>query len=956
MGVLRAGALPGLHMQPTAQVFDGSLQFINNSKYLTRTPSAGNRRTWTWSGWFKRDALGANDNIFKVAGSSSKATQFTIMIHNGNYISIDYGGAFYLKSNRLIRNLSGWYNFVVSVDTTRTSANSRIRLYVNGVEETSFDTRNNPNEDEELGVNRNSAHTISTNDTSGFDGRFSNFYLIDGLQLGPEYFGFIDPLTNTWRPKKFRAVGTTVNDGTDWSANFSGNGGTQPSTAFDGGGPRQDGYVHSGSALTVNFSPPLSGHIIVYGGTGAGSHNPTTTDTFTLSDGSVLSSQEKYNVAPYWTVMDFGEKKNITSLVCSGGYALYAVEVDGVFLKDSTTETLNFGSNGFYLPMDNEDDFEKDKSGKGNNWTKNGFSGTSIDPDVVKDSPSGAVFGGRGQTGITTTSSAPSNYCTWNPLEPTVGTLSNGNLKMVGSSAWKSTKGTISVSSGKWYYEGIVTGTIYGQAVGNLAYGIGWLTTKNESSNVDANTSSLYNNLVGFHNNGGYNNFAAWQTSVATLVAGDVIGVSLDKDSNTFEFFRNGSSVVSGTLANTTDDLSPWTNAYYSDSFFDCNFGQKPFKFPPPQGFLPLNSASVRPETVITRPDQYVGIVKYTGNGTTGQSITGLNFDSVPDLVYIKERNNTGSPLIFDTVRGAPLALQTRANTAEYNIAETLTSFDRNGFSVDYDGSSTSIVVNRTNNYVAWCWKAGGNKNTFNVDGVGYASASAAGITNGTIPLIGCSVGTKQGFSILKYAGSGSNGTLAHGLSQAPDFFFGRDLEDTGGSRDWIIYHKSIGNTGRLKFTQDGTSTSSVFFQDTSPTNSLITIGTSNDINSTNDYILYCWHDVPGLQKFGSYGGADAFVELGFRPALLIIKSLSSSRNWIIIDSARDTFNPSDIALLVNGADVEDDNSVYAIDFLSNGFKIRGSNGQIDGDSSYIYAAWAEAPVSNLYGGQSNAR
>ena len=152
-----------------------------------------------------------------------------------------------------------------------------------------------------------------------------------------------------------------------------------------------------------------------------------------------------------------------------------------------------------------------------------------------------------------------------------------------------------------------------------------------------------------------------------------------------------------------------------------------------------------------------------------------------------------------------------------------------------------------------------------------------------SIPTTGCSVGTKQGFSILKYAGSGSNGTIAHGLSQAPDFFFGRDLEDTGGSRDWIIYHKDVGNTGRLKFTDDDISTSSTFFRDGSPTNSLITVGTSNDINSTNDYILYCWHNVPGLQqKFGKYGSNDGdskdgpVVELGFRPALVAIKRLGT--------------------------------------------------------------------------------
>ena len=159
--------IPGAGYKPSAasgaQVVDGSLKFDGSSTYLTRTPSsAGNRRTWTWSGWFNRQSIGTNDNIFNVAGSSTKATQFTIMIHNGNYISIDYGGAFYLKTNRLIRDTSGWYHFVVTVDTTLSTADDRIRLYINGTEETSFATRNNPTQDEDLAVNSASAHTIST--------------------------------------------------------------------------------------------------------------------------------------------------------------------------------------------------------------------------------------------------------------------------------------------------------------------------------------------------------------------------------------------------------------------------------------------------------------------------------------------------------------------------------------------------------------------------------------------------------------------------------------------------------------------------------------------------------------------------------------------------------------------------------------------------------------------------
>ena len=94
------------------------------------------------------------------------------------------------------------------------------------------------------------------------------------------------------------------------------------------------------------------------------------------------------------------------------------------------------------------------------------------------------------------------------------------------------------------------------------------------------------------------------QSSVTSTTAGDV-GVALDKDNNTFEFYKNGISVISGTLANTTDDLSPWNNCYYTNGFYESNFGQKPFKFPPPDGFQPLTSSIARPDTVIARSDKY---------------------------------------------------------------------------------------------------------------------------------------------------------------------------------------------------------------------------------------------------------------------------------------------------------------------------------------------------------------
>ena len=221
------------------------------------------------------------------------------------------------------------------------------------------------------------------------------------------------------------------------------------------------------------------------------------------------------------------------------------------------------------------------------------------------------------------------------------------------------------------------------------------------------------------------------------------------------------------------------------------------------------------------------------------------------------------------------------------------------------------------------------------------------------------SVGTKQGFSIIRYqANSTAGATVPHGLSQAPTFVLVKSLETSGSSNsDWTVFHSTLGGTKAMYLNEQDGSGSTGSWNNTDPNANVITLGTAHVSNlSPNHYIAYAWHDVPGLQKFGSYGGADAFVELGFRPAVLIIKSETGSRNWIIIDSARDTFNPSDRALLVNDGAAEDNNSVYAIDFLSNGFKIYGSNGQIDGDSSYIYAAWAEAPSIDLYGGGANAR
>ena len=252
MGALLAGGLPGLLNQSSAQVIDGSLKFDNgSSNYLSRTPSAaGNKKTWTWSGWIKRDIIsayqhpligGSNGTGHGVIVRFSPAAAGTDTLQIGEYVS---GWNWQLITSGVFRD-TGWYHIVIAVDTTQTSSSDRVKLYINGTLETSFGTSSYPSLNYDTLFNTNTLQVLGGQTWNGsinayYGGRLSNVYLIDGLALGPGYFGFTDPLTNTWRPKKFRAGGTTVNDGTVWSsgtvtgtaANASGSGGwTQ---AFDG--------------------------------------------------------------------------------------------------------------------------------------------------------------------------------------------------------------------------------------------------------------------------------------------------------------------------------------------------------------------------------------------------------------------------------------------------------------------------------------------------------------------------------------------------------------------------------------------------------------------------------------------------------------------------------------------------------------------------------------------------
>ena len=238
-------------------------------------------------------------------------------------------------------------------------------------------------------------------------------------------------------------------------------------------------------------------------------------------------------------------------------------------------------------------------------------------------------------------------------------------------------------------------------------------------------------------------------------------------------------------------------------------------------------------------------------------------------------------------------------------------------------------------------------------------------ITPANIPSIaatGSSVGTRQGFSIVQYTGSGSTGTLAHGLDQTPDFVICKNLST---SYNWFIWHRELGNgantglyfTGATPTTNFGTQPFVSFTPHT------ITFNNNDGVNGSHDYVCYSWHNVPGLQKFGSYsgdGGADGpYINCGFRPSIVWCKIISGGTdNWAVQDTARAQINTYDSTIRLNDNAAEVVNSGnYNFDFTSNGFKIRNTNGEYNGGVNwkYIYCAWGEEAAHNLFGAQSSA-
>ena len=333
--------------------------------------------------------------------------------------------------------------------------------------------------------------------------------------------------------------------------------------------------------------------------------------------------------------------------------------------------------------------------------------------------------------------------------------------------------------------------------------------------------------------------------------------------------------------------------------------------------------------TTIDKSTGFFNTLLYSGNSST-RSLTGVGFE--PSFVWIKERTSTSDHMLFDQVRGVENYISSNLANAEQTSASMLTAFDSDGFSL----GSGNDVNDSGQTYVSWNWKG---------NGVGSSNG------DGSITTTYTSANTTSGVSIITYSGNSTSGaTIGHGLGVAPEVVIVKVLNTN--SYDWAVYHSALGNTKNMRLNlQDPEATSTAFWNDTTPTSSVVTLGNQTTVNGAYNYVAYCFAPVTGFSSFGKYNGTGstdgAFVYTGFRPGWVIAKRYDSgSEDWNMWDSKRIGYNVSGNDKLYANLTSAESTGSNEINILSNGFQWRTTNGGLNASGgSYIYMAFAEFPI-----------
>jgi len=564
-----------------------------------------------------------------------------------------------------------------------------------------------------------------------------------------------------------------------------------------------------------------------------------------------------------------------------------------------TLSGITYGTNGFRFTFADSSAFGDDTSGNTNDFSATNLAST----DQTTDSPT--------QNFATGTATASSGNVV--PHTVSEGNLAFSNPSGTSGRGVSTARSTLRLDpkSDTGYYCEIKCDTTSG---GNgVAVGITDVRADGVQPNASTYTSSIGNNFIlaadSFYSRdvNGSNTYATDASTFPAYTTGDTLGLAFKEGK--LWIAKNNTWYNSGNPATGANPIIQFSNetlyrfALYlygvntgSGNKGTFNFGQKSLTYTAPTGFSTLQQDNLP---------------------STAKGITGM--------AWIKGRDTTYNHLLIDSSRGGDSQLQPNLTNGTLTQPDMIQKFLAGGYSVeDFANLNTS-----GQSYVGWNWVANG----------GTTATNEVGAITSTVQ-----ANTDAGFSIVEYTGTGSSGSVGHGLSAAPEWMI---FKDKGNSTGWRCYHKSLGGITKY-IVLDTTAAVATASMWGAPTASAFIIGgTGYEVNeSGNNYIAYCWHSVDGFSRFGSYEGNNSadgpFVYTGFKPAFVMIKDMDNTRSWVIIDSRRDTFNPTDKGLFPNDSAAEATGNTC--DLLSTGFKPRSTGTSMNASSTYIYIAFAEHP------------
>ena len=929
-----------------------SLRFRSSaSAYLNRTPaSAGNRTTWTWSGWVKRGSLGTSQYPFyAVSGTTEAGISFTPT--NAIYFLIYNSGATVgqITTAAVFRDPSAWYHVVAVLDSSNATPADRMRLFVNGVRQTDNGTAVTLGSGVTGQINNNVPHYISTYNGSlyFFDGYLAEVNFIDGQALTPSSFGAFDT-NGVWQPARY--TGSYGTNGFYLPFTNTGNGQNILTYSQDFTNAiwlRTTGVTATGDTVAAPNGTTTADTITYAGGGTAGNYRIYYTSAGIAANGTVYTYSIWLRAASNVNLKLSGNFGSTADITVTSNWQRFSVTVTGNGV--STLQLLLYspvGDNsaftvyawgaqleiattpGPYFPTTSAPqsqvnllgaDYSLGSSYGYNSWVPNNISlATGTTYDSMIDSPTNYADGGNGR----------GNYAVLNPLDKySTNTVSNGNLATNGVGLIRSTFG---MTSGKWYWEFIAQSAL-------CLVGI-TTATANTAQYVGQNASGW-----GYYANGNKYTSGVPTAYGAAYTTNDIIGVAFDADNGTLTFYKNGTS--QGTA------FAGLTSGPYFAACGDngstaqptaANFGQSPFSISSvPSGFSALNTQNL-PTPTIAAGNKYFDATTYTGNSSNPRTFTGLGFQ--PDFIWLKRRSLGSSHLLLDAVRGFGLSKElssnatldegnSTTNTAAYG---SVTAATTDGFTVNTGSINADYVNTSSQTYVGWQWK-GGNGTVSNTSGSITSTVSA---------------NTSAGFSVVTFtqpSASPWTATVGHGLGVAPSMII---YKDRSAVNNWLVYHSSLGATQYLYLSAtNAAATGSNAFNNTAPTSTVFTTTAGSTFfgNSGATCVAYCFAPVAGYSAFGGFtangvSGDGSFIYTGFLPRFILYKRTDSTSSWFIHDTSRQGYNVQGPELYPDSSAVEA--TATRLDILSNGFKIRAAAATNPNVSSatYIYACFASNP------------